>query len=49
MLALVLSCEDKSGEYKYEGMKADLFRKMMEYGFTNIGDNDKFYGFMLVV
>jgi hypothetical protein len=49
ILALVLSCEDRSGEYKYEGLKAELFTKIFEYGLSNVGVEEKFDGFLALV
>lgn len=49
ILSLVLSSEDKSGEYKYENLKKNIFDKLLEYGYTNLENTENFEGFMITV
>jgi hypothetical protein len=49
VVSLVLSSEDRSGEYKYEGLKGVLFGNVFEYGLSNVGNSERFDGFLLFV
>lgn len=49
MIALLVSCEDRSGEYRHEGVKQQLFKQILEYGFTNIENSSNFDGFLATV
>jgi hypothetical protein len=48
MLSVVLSSEDKTGEYKFEQLKQGVFSDILEFGLRNVADCERFEGFLTV-